>query len=543
MAGIHLERGRIIVAAGSILLFLLLSVRVFSQPKIDARVDSMMRLLSKAKEDTAKVLLLCSISLKYPEYDPNKGCELAKEALQLSQLLQYNKGIGRANISFGLNEVGRANYEAAKKCFGTALETGRAIHSKEIEGSALKNLGITCYYQANNLEGLKYLFDALSVVEGLHAGKEIYEVEEFIGMIYESQKNYEKALLYYKKSYEAAVAAGLSSAKCKNLINIGQVYLQMERVDDALTQFLDALVSGKEQHDDAGVAVALADLGIVYNQRHQYAEALEKNYQALAIYNSYADRYNIANIYGNLGKVFLSVSGDTSGNPLPDSLRDKRRSLDKAFAYFNKATDMCKGLSNLDGVYSCFSDLSKAWELKGNYREALKMYKACVLLRDSIYSSDNNVKIANLETSREIELKDKQLEIEKLELAKRRNENVFFLSGIGVLLVVTLILYRSFSTQKKLNATITQLVSEQELVIEARTKALTQANKKLVDLIQFNVHNLREPITRIMGLLLLKKDVEKEEFYETIIPMMEQSVTDLDNTLKEAITTSEQTTK
>ena len=59
--------------------------------------------------------------------------------------------------------------------------------------------------------------------------------------------------------------------------------------------------------------------------------------------------------------------------------------------------------------------------------------------------------MANLETKRAIDLKDKQIEIDKLEVEKKRNERVFFIAGILLLLLISITLFRNYKVQQKTN--------------------------------------------------------------------------------------------
>jgi signal transduction histidine kinase len=89
------------------------------------------------------------------------------------------------------------------------------------------------------------------------------------------------------------------------------------------------------------------------------------------------------------------------------------------------------------------------------------------------------------------------------------------------------------------HATISKLVNTQEKIIEERTQELTQLNKQLIDIIHFNSHTIREPLTRIMGLMQLKPIVPEDEFFSSCWPMMMSSVQDLDGRLKEVILKTE----
>ncbi len=508
-----------------------------------AYLDSLNNQLKQAAEDTNKVKLLFTIAKNYPDYDPNKGLATGQQALTLAEHLEYHNGIAAAYLAIGLNECSLPDYTKAKQHFNQALEIAAQTGNKKIAGLANKDLGIAYIGETNYPQALKYFFDALQIEQELHNRQEIFAVLEYIGIVYEGQKDFTKALKYYKMSFDSAQATGDKKANGKNLLNIGQVNQQLGRNKEAFGCYTEALKTFREQHDEGGIAAALADIGAVSLQLHDYATALKNNFEGLAIYERFSDRQNIAGVTDNIGKIYLAAATDTLGSNIPDSLTNKNASLQKAFYFLNKAKAMCKSLSYLDGMYTVSYDLSVAHEAAGNYGEALKNYKEYIALRDSIYSGENNAKISNLEIARELAIKDQQLKIKQLELRQKRNENAYFIIGIGLLLGIIFTLYRNFSTQKKLNATIGNLAAEQEKIIASRTEALQQSNKKLVDLVQFNVHNLREPITRITGLLLLKKEIGDEDFFINCLPMIDEAVTDLDNTLKDLIKTTEETGK
>ena len=82
---------------------------------------------------------------------------------------------------------------------------------------------------------------------------------------------------------------------------------------------------------------------------------------------------------------------------------------------------------------------------------------------------------------------------------------------------------------------IEQLTVRQELVIEERTAELAQKNAKLIELIQFNAHNIREPLTRILGLADLIKIFPADEIQQELLPALLISCTDLDEAIMRTI--------
>ncbi|MBS9524529.1 hypothetical protein KI659_10930 [Litoribacter alkaliphilus] len=84
----------------------------------------------------------------------------------------------------------------------------------------------------------------------------------------------------------------------------------------------------------------------------------------------------------------------------------------------------------------------------------------------------------------------------------------------------------------KKNGEITKLNREQEEVIRQRTSSLKQSNQKLKELIQFNSHEIREPLSRILSLTVVKGDVDSGTFDEVFWPELMTAVRDLDYSLK-----------
>ncbi len=82
-------------------------------------------------------------------------------------------------------------------------------------------------------------------------------------------------------------------------------------------------------------------------------------------------------------------------------------------------------------------------------------------------------------------------------------------------------------------------VNFQEKIIDKRTLELTRLNKKLLDIIHFNSHTIREPLTRIMGIMQLKSLISEEEFSKDCWPLLVSSVQDLDDRIKEFIVKTE----
>lgn len=507
-------------------------------------IDSLNKELSIRKnDDTTRAWIILRLAEKYPYVDPNKGIILANQALELSKKLNWDNGIVRSYIVLGSNQDSRTAYKDAQSSYTNALTLATQHDDKAMQGVANKYLGIVYYNMGNYPASIEHLLTALTLLKATKMLEHEVVVLEQIGHTYEAQSFYDKAEKYYQLSYESASAAGMNIAKAKNLLNLGELSLMRNRNEEALSYFQRSLAAFESLNDKSGIANCSANIGFILGQLHRYDTSLKMMLGALDVYQSFGDRINCAMVYGNVGKTYYSLITDTTNYAASDSLRNKRKNVEKLFYYLNSGLKLCEETGFLEGLFNIQYYLSLSYSYIGDDKLALEFYKKYVKVKDSLYSEENNVKIANIETKKEVEIKNNELKLKQLELSKKRNESLFFAIGIVLLLISVIVLYRNYYTQKKLNATISALVNEKEQTIQERTKALQETNRKLVSLISFNVHQLREPITRIISLLQLKDQVPEHEFIEDCMPMMEQSVVDLDNKLKEVITVAEEAVK
>ena len=93
--------------------------------------------------------------------------------------------------------------------------------------------------------------------------------------------------------------------------------------------------------------------------------------------------------------------------------------------------------------------------MAGEHELSLKIFQRHATLKDSLFTKANTTLITNMETKRMVELKEKDIEIARLEVEKKRNERWFFITGIVLLLGIMGSLFRSFRKQRQANVVIT----------------------------------------------------------------------------------------
>ncbi len=378
-----------------------------------ARIDSLIKELSSAKEDTNEVNLLNSIAYAYNNTDPETGITYAQKALRLAETFGFKKGIAGANSMLGVNYMSLSDYPKA----------------------------------------LEYLLKALKQNEDLNDKKAIAGTLGNIGNVYIRQADYTRALEYYFRIQKTFEELGSKSDLAITFANIANVYFNQNDLDKALEYNKKAIKICDEIGERRGRAANMQNIGNVFEAKRDYTSSLQYDLDALKIFEELGDKHSMEVCLGSIGDCYLTIAKDSikvnPGDLIPAS---RAEILKKSIEYSKKSIALCTELGNIDDLQSYAQSLSEAEELAGNYKDALDNYKQYVKLNDSVFGSANKLKLLKMETQLEIGLKNKQIEIDKLAVAKKKNERSFYIVGIVLLLLVIVFIWRNYRSQKKSNA-------------------------------------------------------------------------------------------
>ena len=500
-------------------------------------IDSLLRELKIAREDSGKVLLLNTISDEYKVNSPNDGVAYGKQGLELAEKINWKKGMAMAYTNIGLNYEAISDHQHALDNFLNASTIYQEMGQQGKMAVVYGYIGYVYSRQNRYPLAIEYNLKAIKILE-VTGDKEWMATDlRLIGLIYFRQNDFNKAEEYYMKARAIYEELGIKPEMAHTLGNLGEVYKAKNDFDKALQYDTKALSMFEELGNKTGIATNLGNIAEIYKMQGRYDSSLAYSFRALGISKDMGDKMGAGIYTGNIGEAYLSVAKDTSGKTKPSELISsaKKENLQKAVKYLSEGIEMTRSVNLLDATMEFSHNLAESYMMMGDYKNALAYTNLYQELRDSIFSIQNTSNINNQEKKYQLELKQKDLDMANLTIEKKKNERVFYFIGIGLLIAVIIFISRNYNTQRKLNATISKLVNEQEKTIEQRTEALYNSNKKLQETIQFNAHNVREPATRIMYIISIYDDVPKDEFYETFWPGLIKAVNELDDRIKEVI--------
>ncbi len=255
----------------------------------------------------------------------------------------------------------------------------------------------------------------------------------------------------------------------------------------ALEYLLKSLKIREEGFDKSGTANTMNNIGGLYLEQGDAKKALALHEKSLELSESIGDKNGVAATLIFLGNVYIELK-------MPD----------KAIAAGEKAMEIAKEIGFPEKIKHAANLLVSVYESKGDYDNTLKNYELYVIMRDSIKNEETQA--ATIRSQFKIEYDKKEQEVkaeqEKKDLIteEEKQKQIIirntFIGGFGLVLMLALVIYRSFLHNKKKNK-----------VIEAQKVLVEEKQKEIVDSIQYarRIQTALMPseiyLTKVMGRL------------------------------------------
>jgi len=391
------------------------------------KIDSLLTLIKKDKEDTNKVNHLNKLSWEYKSvgtYDSAlhyaNQCLLLCEKLflQATQLIQSPAIKGKATAYSTIGNVyrERGDYTNALDYFLRSLKIGEefvimnSVEGKKVISKALGNIGIIYKNQGDYPKALDYYLKALKMKEELGDKKEIAGTTGNIGVVYYEQGDYAKALDFYLKALKMREELGAKNLIASALINIGNVYNNQRNYDKSLDYYFKGLKIAEEGGYAQWQANALGNIGTVYTNLKKYKEAEEYLLKALA--------------------------------------------LNKKIGMLNEEVQLEKMLSDL-------------YEKTNRYSTALEHYKKAMTLKDTLFNKEKNKELTQKEMNYEFEKKEATTKAEQEKKDAVTKIIIYSIStGFALVLLLAVFIFRGYKQKQRANI----IINEQKELVEEKQK-------------------------------------------------------------------------
>jgi tetratricopeptide (TPR) repeat protein len=323
-----------------------------------SKIDSLSKQLAKEKMDTNRVTLLWRLAEQYQSFKPDTAMQLAQQALFLARRIKYIEGESRSLAMLAQSQYLLGNYPRALNNYMLKLKIEEKRNSPRNYASALGNIGLMYILLGEYSNALSYLYRADSTVET--AG--------------EKAKN---------------------ELKFNFLINIGEAYYRMHKLDSAEVYFGNSLSLANQKNDDFAKGVSMLGLANVKALRENGQVALQYYYGAFTYLNDGQSNDFICETTLGMAKVYSKLNRQDSA------------------AYFGK---MSFSIAKRDGFLSreldAASFLSQYFKKYRDFDSAFTYIELATNLKDSIKGQDKTKEtmiISANEQLRQAELAEQKL--------------------------------------------------------------------------------------------------------------------------------------
>ena len=241
--------------------------------------------------------------------------------------------------------------------------------------------------------------------------------------------NSESAEKYYDESLILLRQVDDSISLASALLNAGDEYLKTKKFDKALLNFKESSEIFELKEYPVGMAYNKGNIGMVFAEQGRHELAKANINEAITILEEIEDYYPISVYLNAMSEIYVEQNDYTL-----------------ALVYAERSLELAKKYNLKDQISEANLQLSQLLEQSGNPQKAFDYYKDHIAFRDSVINIGSVQKIANLEVTQ------KELEVENLE-QKRKNQRIVFWSVVGILLFIGYLAYSLYKRNKFVHKT------------------------------------------------------------------------------------------
>ena len=476
------------------ILLLLTTVKIYGQkPTKLSRLDSLAQALNHAKLYPEKITALNDLCRYYINVDPVKTSAYADNGLQLAGQAGIDSDKSKFYGFKGEAYLFKGDYDNALKQLNTGYYLAKKFNMKKQMVTSSLDIGAVYETEGNFSHSLQYFFKSLQGAELLKNARLITASNVNIGAVYLNQHDFEKSIVYVNKALAICRVNSLPTLECKAYEFLGTAYNQEHKYKEAQTNYFHALKIDQDTKNDYGAATIYTLIQSTYQNDPE--KQLELGLKAQVLWDKIGPKniYAIGNL-GGIGNIYADLARAAAANG-KGRFANNRLLFQKAETYLLKAVDLSKKTNSQPNIMELSDSLSAVDADLSQYKEAYLNLRTRNVVYDSVFSQENKNKIASLEGRHEIELRDEQLKINKLEIANQHKQEWFLVGGLLTLLIIAGLIYYQNYQRKTTNTILHKLNNE-----------LDEANKVKTRFFNILNHDLRSPVAGFVHFLQLQEE-------------------------------------
>ena len=511
-----------------ILALILISLTGICQDQWTKDRDSLIKVLSKSKEDTNKVMTMIWLGAGYLDNHPDSTAYYAKAFGELSEKLHYAVGVANS-LSMQAMILSKDNKQDEAIALNLkAIEVARKANLIRVLANVYNNTAIIYYAKGEYELSLNYYLKATTIYEQRNDISSMAFVYGNIAEVYNELKEYKKGYAYSLKGIKLCRSLNQPHGLGSGLLNFSTSLINLQQFDTALTVLHEAKELARKLHDKDEEINVLNNINYAYAGIKKFNLIKANADELMVVAKSIDSKEGFC--YASLGYVAYYIDKKN----YPEAKRSALNAI--SIAEKNKLITILK---------DAYNAVARVGLEQGNIKEFDQFDK----LKDSIENvlfSDKILKNSQeLETKYSLSKKNAEIDAlnkeEKIHQLTLRQENIinWILAGIVFVMIVISFLYnRNFQQKKKLLLTdallqqqrITELEKEKQLsaaqgVLQGQVEERTRLAKDLHDGLGGILSSAKYSFSNMKDIMIITP--ENAVAFERSMGMLDKSISEL----------------
>lgn len=476
--------------------------------------DSLLHLLTAAKEDTAKVKLLNNLAKATKNSDIAASYKYTADALTLSEKISYNKGRFLALI----NEISLIRIEgkdslALEKC-KTFVRLAESLKDSFYIAAGYLNLGEVYDNNGDNERSVQFCFKGLQIAERLNEKSLLQDAYSALQRIYLARSEFDKAIQYGKLAVTLAREMNNKAKEATQSYNLAYTYNLTKDFDKSIAVSENVLKVSREIGEKRIESYALYNLCSINLRTGKLNEALRYGLMCLEIARQNSDKGIESSTLAALASIYAQLR----------QYKEAEKYATEAL-YIREKTEDKLGIieikSILANIYFALDQPAKAYSLRMEVEDFEDSYNQSILSKQS----------SELEKKYETEKKEARIKIQQAQIHQKNILNYFLIGGAAALLAILLLTYHNYRNRQKLQqAKIDELETEKQLtateaVLKGEEQERTRLAKDLHDGLGGMLSGIKFSLSNMKENLIMTPD--NAQAFERSIDMLDSSIKEM----------------
>lgn len=386
-------------------------------------------------QDQDRVANLLDSAYAMEGQNPDSAILIYKEVYRLSEKAEYLTGMAKALHYSGIVYSDKSMYPEALQHYHKAMPLYQKDENFRGVGACFTNIGNVYRFQSQLDSAVANYQRAVDIFRQHHLHDALSQAYGNVGGVFQMMQQYNKAHQYHSLSVDAAIQSKDSLILCNALINKGTVLNDLDRIEESINSYIEAMKIAKAIDNDYVIHLAYINLADHARKAKEFDRALEYGVNALHHARKLGTPYDIADVQRRVGDIYASMGNHQ-----------------EARNFYLEAVTTAREINAREVIMSSYEALHRSSASLGDYHNAYDYQTLAAQYRDSVLNEKQLQIINELEVKYQTLQKDQALYRQQLELQESRQFTTYVV-GISLILFLTVvILYVQYQNRKKQHA-------------------------------------------------------------------------------------------